>query len=130
MQQFYEELFKEIKKRKIKSIDLVLKLIRELCRKHNPKIFPSMIEILMHANEKQFKKLKFLITKPSRTISGVTPIALMTKPSKCPHGKCIMCPGGINSFFGNVPQSYTGAEPSTMRGIRNNFDPYLTTFNR
>src|SRR3989344_1035245 len=130
MQQFYEELFKEIKKRKIKSIDLVLKLIRELCRKHNPGIFPSMIEILMHANEKQFKELKFLITKPSRTISGVTPIAIMTKPLPCPHGKCIMCPGGPNSIFGDVPQSYTGTEPSTMRSARNFYDPYLTVFNR
>ena len=130
MNEYYIELFKEIEKRKLKTIDDVLKLRRELCRKFNPKSLPSIIEILMHANYSQFKKLKFLITKPSRTISGVTPIALMTKPSKCPHGKCIMCPGGINSVFGDVPQSYTGAEPSTMRGRRNNYDPYLTTFNR
>jgi elongator complex protein 3 len=130
MDKLYKELFKEIEKNKLKDINSVLKLRRELCRKHKPKEFPTIIDILIHANKDQFKKLKFLITKPSRTISGVTPIALMTKPSKCPHGKCIMCPGGLNSFFGNVPQSYTGLEPSTMRGIRNNYDPYLTVFNR
>ncbi|MEK6845789.1 MAG: tRNA uridine(34) 5-carboxymethylaminomethyl modification radical SAM/GNAT enzyme Elp3, partial [Nanoarchaeota archaeon] len=53
-----------------------------------------------------------------------------TKPFPCPHGKCIMCPGGVDSAFGDVPQSYTGREPATMRGIRNNFDPYLQVFNR
>jgi elongator complex protein 3 len=128
--QFYKELFQEIKKRKIKNIDEVLKLRRELCRKHKPNTFPSIIEILMHANETQFKQLKFLVTKPSRTLSGVTPIAIMTKPFSCPHGKCIMCPGGPKSIFGDVPQSYTGTEPSTMRSIRNHYDPYLTVFNR
>ncbi len=45
-------------------------------------------------------------------------------------GPCIYCPGGIDSAFGNVPQSYTGKEPATMRGIRNNYDPYLQIFNR
>jgi len=130
MQDYYKELFKEIKKRKIKTIDGVLKLRRELCRKYSPQIFPSMIGILMHADEKQFKELKFLITKPARTLSGVTPIAVMTKPIPCPHGKCIMCPGGPNSIFGDVPQSYTGTEPSTMRSARNFYDPYLTVINR
>jgi len=73
---------------------------------------------------------KKLLTKPIRTISGVSPVAIMTAPSKCPHGKCTFCPGGINSPWGNVPQSYTGHEPATMRGLRNNFDPYLQIFNR
>jgi elongator complex protein 3 len=71
-----------------------------------------------------------LLTKPTRTISGVAPVAIMTKPFACPHGKCIMCPGGPNSEFGEVPQSYTGREPATMRGIRNKYDSYLQIFNR
>jgi elongator complex protein 3 len=29
-----------------------------------------------------------------------------------------------------VPKSYTGKEPSTMRGMRNNYDPYRIIFNR
>lgn len=45
-------------------------------------------------------------------------------------GPCIYCPGGVDSVFGSVPQSYTGKEPATMRGIRNNYDPYLQIFNR
>jgi len=63
-------------------------------------------------------------------MSGVSPLALMTAPFSCPHGKCVYCPGGPDSPFGNVPQSYTGKEPSTMRGIRNFYDPYLIVFNR
>ncbi len=59
----------------------------------------------------------------------------MTKPLPCPHvkkgiGPCIMCPGGPDSVFGNVPQSYTGKEPAAKRAIRNNYDPYLQVMNR
>ncbi|MBS3157124.1 tRNA uridine(34) 5-carboxymethylaminomethyl modification radical SAM/GNAT enzyme Elp3 [Candidatus Woesearchaeota archaeon] len=74
-------------------------------------------------------KLK-IKTKPTRTISGVAPVAIMTEPASCPHGKCIFCPGGPNSFFGDIPMSYTGNEPASMRAIRNKYDPYLQVFNR
>src|SRR3989344_8490991 len=73
---------------------------------------------------------KMLSIKPLRTLSGVAPVAIMTKPISCPHGTCIYCPGGPKSFFGSVPQSYTGNEPATMRAISNNYDPYLQTMNR
>jgi len=69
-------------------------------------------------------------TKPMRTQSGIAPVAIMTEPRDCEHGTCTFCPGGMNSFFGNVPKSYTGNEPASMRAIRNNFDAYLQVFNR
>ncbi|MDO8473225.1 MAG: tRNA uridine(34) 5-carboxymethylaminomethyl modification radical SAM/GNAT enzyme Elp3 [Dehalococcoidia bacterium] len=56
--------------------------------------------------------------KISRTISGVTPVAVMTKPSGCP-GECIYCPNDPT-----VPRSYTTASPAVLRGIRFGFDPY------
>ncbi|RJS75876.1 hypothetical protein CW713_11680, partial [Methanophagales archaeon] len=31
--------------------------------------------------------------KPMRTASGVAPVAVMTSPHPCPHGRCVMCPG-------------------------------------
>ncbi len=71
-----------------------------------------------------------LVTKPTRTISGVAVVAVMTMPLGCPHGKCTYCPGGLKSPFGSVPQSYTGNEPATMRAIRNQYDAYLQIFNR
>ncbi len=126
----YQEIIKELITNKTKDQKEVIKIIRGLTRKHRPKHFPSLIQVLAHANDKQFKELKHLVTKPTRTKSGVTPIAIMTSPEPCPHGKCITCPGGIDSAFGDIPQSYTGHEPATMRGQRNNYDAYLQVFNR
>lgn len=125
---FYQEIILEIKKQDLTSLAA---LKRDLAVKHKLDYIPSNIKILLHTSETDFPLLKKkLLTKPTRTISGVSPLAIMTKPNKCPHGKCTYCPGGINSPWGDVPQSYTGHEPATMRGIRNNYDAYLQVFNR
>jgi len=63
----------------------------------------------------------FLQKRPVRTVSGVAVVATMTTPHECPHGKCAYCPGGPDL---GVPQSYTGHEPATMRGLQNDFDPF------
>lgn len=126
----YQELIITIKKKSLKEKQLN-KLKRELARKYRQKTIPTNIQILLHAPEEEIPKLKAkLLTKPTRTISGVTPIAIMAKPSQCPHGKCSYCPGGINSPWGDVPQSYSGHEPATMRGRRNFYNSYLQVFNR
>lgn len=65
--------------------------------------------------------------KPVRTISGVAPVSVMTHPHRCPHGKCIFCPGGVE--YG-TPQSYYGNEPTLMRAIENKFDPYYQVRSR
>jgi elongator complex protein 3 len=101
-----------------------------LCQKHGLKQIPSDFELLLNSSDKDLTHLKQIQSKPGRTGSGVAVVAIMTKPSDCPHGKCTYCPGGKNSFFGDTPQSYTGKEPATLRGIRNNYDPYLQVFNR
>jgi len=56
--------------------------------------------------------------KPTKTISGVTPLAVVIKPQKCKHGTCTYCPSL------NVPQSYTPRSPAIMRGALLNYDPY------
>jgi elongator complex protein 3 len=61
------------------------------------------------------------VVRPTRALSGVTIVAVMTKPFSCPHGKCLYCPGGPE--FG-TPQSYVGNEPALMRGLYTGFDPY------
>jgi len=58
------------------------------------------------------------IRKPSKTLAGVTPIAVMCKPKKCKHGTCLYCPSL------NVPQSYTPKSPPVLRAIRLKYDPY------
>ena len=107
------------------------KIKKDIAKKYKLKKFPTNIEILsvLDEKEKEFYK-SCLVSKPTRTISGVAPIAVMTKPLACKHGKCTFCPGGPGSNFGDVPQSYTGNEPSTMRAIRASYDPYLIVFNR
>ncbi|MFZ1721572.1 MAG: tRNA uridine(34) 5-carboxymethylaminomethyl modification radical SAM/GNAT enzyme Elp3, partial [Microgenomates group bacterium] len=62
--------------------------------------------------------------KPVRTMSGVSPITVLTKPFPCP-GKCIFCPNDIR-----MPKSYLSDEPGAQRAERNWFDPYLQTYNR
>jgi elongator complex protein 3 len=57
--------------------------------------------------------------KPSRTLSGVAVVAVMTAPARCPHGRCTYCPGGVESAS---PQSYTGEEPSALRGAQFHWD--------
>jgi elongator complex protein 3 len=127
---FYSEIIQELKK-STPNASQWAKLKRDLSVKYKLKSIPTNIQVLLNADEKEISELKSkLMTKPTRTISGVSPIAIMTKPMKCPHGKCAMCPGGLESEFGDVPQSYTGREPATMRGIRNKYDSYLQVFNR
>jgi len=84
---------------------------------------PSNAEIIRYLkpNEKN-KILKILRRKTTRTISGVSVIAIMTKPHSCPQLEpCIYCPGGPTQ---GVPQSYTGHEPAALRGRQNSYDPY------
>jgi len=56
--------------------------------------------------------------KPTRTISGVAPLAVMIPPRKCDHGACLYCPS-----FGNSPQSYTPESPAVLRALQFQFDP-------
>ncbi|HDI03115.1 MAG TPA: tRNA uridine(34) 5-carboxymethylaminomethyl modification radical SAM/GNAT enzyme Elp3 [Candidatus Pacearchaeota archaeon] len=56
--------------------------------------------------------------KPTKTISGVTPLAVVIKPKPCNHGTCLYCPSL------NVPQSYTPESPAVMRARLLNYDPY------
>lgn len=73
--------------------------------------------------EREEEILPLLLKKPSRTISGVAVVAVMTSPHPCPHGKCIFCPGGIEKEI-PTPQSYTGREPAAMRASDNDYDPF------
>ncbi len=101
----------------------------QVSAKHQLVEIPSNSEIirLLRAEEKR-KLLPILRRKVTRTISGITVIAVMTKPYPCPQPKpCAYCPGGPP--FG-VPQSYTGFEPAAMRGLQNEFDPYLQVISR
>ncbi|MFP4118170.1 MAG: tRNA uridine(34) 5-carboxymethylaminomethyl modification radical SAM/GNAT enzyme Elp3 [Candidatus Woesearchaeota archaeon] len=113
------------------SKEQVMKEKSRLSRQYHLARLPTDIEILLHAGSDELDLVRpYLQTKPSRTSSGVAVVATMTEPFECPHGACIYCPGGPSSTFGDTPRSYTGKEPSTMRGMRNDYDPYRIIFNR
>lgn len=70
---------------------------------------------------------QLMVKKPIRSASGVNVVAVMSKPMRCPHGRCIYCPGGVEY---NTPQSYIGNEPALMRAIECDFDPYRQVYVR
>lgn len=72
----------------------------------------------------QKKVIAQLRMKPVRTVSGVAPVTVLTKPYPCP-GQCIFCPSDVR-----MPKSYLASEPGAQRAEHNYFDPYLQTYNR
>ena len=72
-------------------------------------------------DEAQLYKLR---RKPVRSLSGVTPLTVLTKPFPCP-GECIFCPNDVR-----MPKSYLADEPGAQRAEKNAFDPYLQTWMR
>lgn len=65
-----------------------------------------------------------LLKKPTRTLSGVTPITVLTKPHPCP-GRCVFCPNDVR-----MPKSYLFNEPGSRRAWTNGFDPYRQVTSR
>lgn len=59
-----------------------------------------------------------------RTISGVAPVTVMTKPFPCP-GRCVYCPTDVR-----MPKSYLPSQPAAQRAFRQRFNPYTQVFVR
>ena len=73
------------------------------------------------AEEEFVRRLRL---RPVRTLSGVTPVTVLTKPFPCP-GTCVFCPNDVR-----MPKSYLADEPGAQRAEDNRFDPYLQAWNR
>jgi len=98
---------------------------RSVCKKYGVSI-PRNYDLYKNATKKQKQELHYiLLKKPTRSISGVSVVAVMCKPHKCPHGTCIYCPKGDDA-----PQSYTGEEPAALRARKNRFNPAFQVRNR
>ncbi|HEC33576.1 MAG TPA: tRNA uridine(34) 5-carboxymethylaminomethyl modification radical SAM/GNAT enzyme Elp3 [Chloroflexi bacterium] len=67
---------------------------------------------------------RHLQRKPTRTISGVAPVTVLTPPHPC-RGHCIYCPS-----VAEVPKSYLPDEPGVQRAIRFGYDPFAQTAGR
>ncbi|MBI4779075.1 tRNA uridine(34) 5-carboxymethylaminomethyl modification radical SAM/GNAT enzyme Elp3 [Candidatus Falkowbacteria bacterium] len=109
----------------IKSRAELMAAKRKLAKKYSEKIL-SHSEILKEYRsglelgkvKRQTELEKILRKRSVRTMSGIAPVAVLTKPYPCP-GKCAYCPSELN-----VPQSYLSNEPAVMRAIRCGYNPY------
>ena len=125
---YFDELIQSIVVGETKSRNEVLRLKARLCKKYGLDKVPANYEILEHVPEEYRDVVEpYLRTKPVRTLSGVAPVAVMTSPCDCPHGRCSYCPGGVSK---NTPQSYTGHEPAALRGGMYSYDPFMQTKSR
>ncbi|MBI5414682.1 tRNA uridine(34) 5-carboxymethylaminomethyl modification radical SAM/GNAT enzyme Elp3 [Candidatus Peregrinibacteria bacterium] len=99
---------------------------------------------------------KKLRKRSIRTLSGISPISVLTKPYPCP-GRCVYCPTEKASPEGKtlfeidsekkygpqkiakkyrrpgalvMPKSYLSSEPAAMKALLNSFDPWKQVQNR
>ncbi|MBL7117496.1 MAG: tRNA uridine(34) 5-carboxymethylaminomethyl modification radical SAM/GNAT enzyme Elp3 [Candidatus Syntrophoarchaeum sp.] len=115
-----QEIADVVAERGISEAEGINKLKKEISRKYGLRSIPRHSDVLKLSRNELKERLK---RKRMRTASGVAPVAVMTSPYPCPHGKCIMCPGGPFSDF-ESPQSYVGREPAALRAAQHGFDPY------
>ncbi len=65
-----------------------------------------------------------LRTCPTRSLSGILPVTVLTRPHPCP-GRCLFCPDDVR-----MPKSYLADEPGCQRALDNGFDPLRQAWNR
>jgi len=106
------------------NLDLVK---REIARKYHISSMIKNSELLAAIPKgKLTRKLSMMLRKkPTRTLSGITSIAVMIRPEGSCTRKCIYCP-----FTGKAAKSYTGEEPAALRARQFGFDPHKQVKNR
>lgn len=123
-----EELALAIVEGRVRDRAGLERLKRELAAGKGLARVPTDAEVLAFMGEDVPEDARqLLVTKPSRSLSGVTVVAVMAPPSRCPHGRCAYCPGGVDV---GTPQSYTGKEPAARRADRAGYDPGIQTADR
>ncbi|AEG17726.1 tRNA uridine(34) 5-carboxymethylaminomethyl modification radical SAM/GNAT enzyme Elp3 [Methanobacterium paludis] len=119
-------IINEILEGNIKTKSDLEKAKLKACREFQLEKFMSNSMILRTATLEERRMIAPVVQKkPTRTISGVAVVAVMCKPHKCPHGRCLYCPESKNA-----PPSYTGEEPAALRARMFDFHPYKQTYNR
>ena len=119
-------MISEIIRQKPRNARELMALKRKIAKKSGEKIprhselWREYLALAKSGKIKYDEKFARLLKRRAvRTLSGVAPVAVLTKPWPCP-GRCIFCPTEKN-----VPKSYLSNEPAVMRAIRNKYDPYL-----
>ncbi len=122
----YEKLILLAIKERIYSPRKLKKLKRRVAKKfkislpRNEDLRQSYFKLLRAKKIKKNKNIEELLClKKTRTLSGVSVIAVLTKNYPC-RGNCLYCPNEKD-----MPKSYLSNEPAVMRAVRLGFDPYL-----
>lgn len=95
---------------------------RDLAKKYHTTIIAN--SLILEYYRKFYKagthsKLERLLRKREiRTLSGIAPVTVLTKPYPCP-GRCVYCP-----IEKQMPKSYIASEPAAQRALRLKFNPY------
>ena len=131
---FLEEIVLELSKLPEEKLnnEVLHKTKTTLIKKYKWEILPTNIQLQKKYNQmveewkiKDSKVLQFLLMKRKiRSLSGIVPIQVLTKPWPCP-GKCIFCPDEER-----MPKSYISSEPWAQRALLNQFDPLKQVYNR
>jgi len=121
-----EKIVKKLIERKIKSKKELDDFKREIAKKFkigilsNFELFSVYQQLLKKKRIKRNKKIEnLLIKKPTRSLSGIVNISVLTKPYPCP-GRCIFCPAEKG-----IPKSYLAGEPAVERAKKLKFNPFL-----
>jgi len=125
-QEKIESLVQELAKKRIKSHEDFLFLIKKLTKNYQISP-PPIVKILssyklMRSHQKIRRSWffeKLLKKRPVRSLSGVAVISVLTKPYPCP-GNCLYCP-----IERGIPKSYLSGEPAVERAKTLKFDPCL-----
>ncbi len=130
MQEAIKELLENYD-RNIKSRNDLEAVKRKLCRRYR---LTAILNVDILEEYRRLLAAKKIVARPSlekilrkrtvRTLSGIAPVAVLTKPYPCP-GTCVYCP-----HEADVPTSYLSNEPAVMRAIRCGYDPYKQVVSR
>jgi len=126
-----QEALKELLKIKVKTRNELMLVKRKIAKRFGVGIL-SNLEVLKYYQEQvklgtiksDREYLNLLRKRAIRTMSGIAPVAVLTKPYECP-GNCAFCPTEKD-----VPQSYLSNEPAVMRAIRCGYNPYIQVQDR
>jgi len=123
--QISRKIVKYLLKHPPKNNEDVLRIKRKFCKQYNFDNPVTNTELLKELGNTRIMdkdaiyQLRSVLRKRKiRTLSGVAPIAVLTKAFKCP-GKCAYCPDEAK-----MPKSYLSNEPAVMRAVLCKFDPY------
>ncbi|GIW63132.1 MAG: tRNA uridine(34) 5-carboxymethylaminomethyl modification radical SAM/GNAT enzyme Elp3 [Patescibacteria group bacterium] len=103
------------------------RIIEQIGYKRQPKLWMIYFTYLRFLSKKQIseKLLDLLRVVKIRSLSGIVPLSVFTKPEdSCPYN-CVYCP-----IAENAPKSYFPDEAAVRRAIRHNYDPFEQTFGR